>query len=619
MTRKIRLINWLSLAVFLPAVVGATVCRGISAGTDVAEIFGMPKQNATLTAAASQLPPQIHVNLAVRDSYLAGIPVLVRIEVIRDDGRVERELWNAVAALSVDNPSVILSKNQITLCNGLGSTLAVFTGSGDFKLTAKVNGMEDTRLLTDLAGELVTSVSGTLAGDPVWSGIIHVTGDVVVPASRTLTIQPGTLVLIDGVSSGSGGADIDVLGTIKSLGTAASPVTFTASDPAKAWGEIHHEHAAASAYQYTDITLAGHSPGGGHTGTGPALRSVGSKIVFDHVCLTDNAGKVMQASSGSDLTFRNCHLARSVMGPEIQGTALVFENTWITEMLAPDDSDGIYIHDQLAGQTCLMKGGVVANVNDDCVDTLGCKLTIEDQILRDAKDKGVSIYGGEVNINHCLVVGNNKAPEDPTVSTVAAKTFESSTTVVNIDHTTIVTSKVPGHSDIGIQSHNKYGVKSGTVIYNVTNSIIDATDPVNVQAPYLASDVHINYSDVFDETWTGAGNIHADPIFADPNNGDYHVNSQAGRWEPGKQAWIMDNVTSPCIDAGDPMSPIGLEPFPNGGRVNMGAYGGTAEASKSYFGEPPCETIIAGDINGDCKVDFSDFSIMTLHWLQAVE
>ena len=48
----------------------------------------------------------------------------------------------------------------------------------------------------------------------------------------------------------------------------------------------------------------------------------------------------------------------------------------------------------------------------------------------------------------------------------------------------------------------------------------------------------------------------------------------------------------------------------------MGAYGGTAEASKSYFGEPICETIVAGDINGDCKVDFKDFAFMAFHWLE---
>ena len=132
----------------------------------------------------------------------------------------------------------------------------------------------------------------------------------------------------------------------------------------------------------------------------------------------------------------------------------------------------------------------------------------------------------------------------------------------------------------------------------------------------------------------GEGNIDADPCFAgpgyweDPCNtptyrwddawvaGDYHLKSQAGRWDASEGRWMTDDVTSPCIDAGDPMSPIGLEPFPNGGIVNMGAYGGTAEASKSYFGKPLCETIMAGDINGDCEVNFLDFRLVALHWLE---
>jgi len=131
----------------------------------------------------------------------------------------------------------------------------------------------------------------------------------------------------------------------------------------------------------------------------------------------------------------------------------------------------------------------------------------------------------------------------------------------------------------------------------------------------------------------GVGNIETDPRFAesghwDPNatpndanddfwvDGDYHLKSEGGRWDPTQGRWVGDNVMSPCIDAGDPMSPIGNEPFPNGGVINMGAYGGTAEASKSYFGEPVCETIVAGDVNGDCRVDFLDFQLMALHWLE---
>lgn len=129
------------------------------------------------------------------------------------------------------------------------------------------------------------------------------------------------------------------------------------------------------------------------------------------------------------------------------------------------------------------------------------------------------------------------------------------------------------------------------------------------------STISVTYSDV-QGSWAGEGNIDADPCLVDPSNGDYHLKSQAGRWDLNSRSWIQDAVTSPCIDTGDIKSPIGLEPFPNGGIINMGAYGGTAEASKSYFGEPVCETIVAGDINGDCIVNFVDFALMAAHWLK---
>jgi hypothetical protein len=127
--------------------------------------------------------------------------------------------------------------------------------------------------------------------------------------------------------------------------------------------------------------------------------------------------------------------------------------------------------------------------------------------------------------------------------------------------------------------------------------------------------------------------IQVDPQFVDPGHwdpngtpdnpysdfwveGDYHLKSQAGRWDPVNETWAKDEVTSPCIDAGDPHSPIGPEPVPNGGRINMGAYGGTAEASKSHFGGPVCGTSLYGDFNGDCRVDLKDFALLARNWTQ---
>jgi hypothetical protein len=487
-----------------------------------------------------RVPPQNEgttLNLIVRNSYLPGIPILVRIEVLNDDGIVHRNLWDAAAILSVaDNPNVSLSTDTVAMYNGLGSALVTLTGSGSFTLTVEVNGLTASKILADWSNVPVRTTSGHLGRSQTWSGIHHITsGDFTIPAGVVLTLDPGTLVLIDGVSSGANGIDIDVAGSIQSLGTADSPVTITAYRAGESWGELHHVNAEPSTFLYTNITQAGHSPKVGHSNSGPAIRASGSAFVFDHASLTDNAGKIMYVTSGSDLTFYSCLFARSVMGPEISQTALLFENSWITDMHANDDADGIYIHGQQSGQLCTLSHCVAANIDDDGIDTLGSEVTIYDFIIRDCNDKAVSVYGGEVNINYCLIVENNKAPEDPTVATIATKTVNGATAVVNIDHSTIVSSKTPGVLDVGIQSHNKYGVTSGTIIYNVTNSIIDATDPIDVQAPYLESDIFINYSDVFGETWPGAGNINAYPIFVDEANHNYRLQD-----------------TSPCIDAGDP-------------------------------------------------------------------
>ena len=83
----------------------------------------------------------------------------------------------------------------------------------------------------------------------------------------------------------------------------------------------------------------------------------------------------------------------------------------------------------------------------------------------------------------------------------------------------------------------------------------------------------------------GPGNIDTDPLFADPLNGGFHLKSEYGRWNPAANAgaggWVYDSVTSPCIDAGDSWADYMNEPTPNGGRLNIGAYGNTNQASKS--------------------------------------
>jgi hypothetical protein len=90
--------------------------------------------------------------------------------------------------------------------------------------------------------------------------------------------------------------------------------------------------------------------------------------------------------------------------------------------------------------------------------------------------------------------------------------------------------------------------------------------------------VYNNASDDYVDV-TPNSSISDDPLFADPANFDYHLKSEAGRWDG--TTWVIDGEHSPCIDAGYLDSDFANEPAPNGNRVNIGLYGNTEYASKS--------------------------------------
>jgi len=128
--------------------------------------------------------------------------------------------------------------------------------------------------------------------------------------------------------------------------------------------------------------------------------------------------------------------------------------------------------------------------------------------------------------------------------------------------------------------HNEYGIGAyGRCQPNITSSIFWKNtngDLFQCQAKYscLGPREH-------GDGGGGEDNINLDPLFADPNNNDYHLRSQRGRYWPQHNVWVLDDVTSPCVDGGDPAADCSGERKPNGGRIDMGAYGGTAYASMS--------------------------------------
>ncbi len=108
----------------------------------------------------------------------------------------------------------------------------------------------------------------------------------------------------------------------------------------------------------------------------------------------------------------------------------------------------------------------------------------------------------------------------------------------------------------------------------------------------------------------GPGNIDNAPCFAE--NGDYHLQSAAGRWDPNSESWVIDANTSIAIDTGNPCCPLGDEPNSvQNVRINMGAYGGTSQASKTPIGWG-----LLADLNNDRTVNFVDLAEFAQRWLE---
>ena len=349
----------------------------------------------------------------------------------------------------------------------------------------------------------------------------------------------------------------------------------------------------------------------------------------------------------SDLTLQDCMFDENggLAIDSSGGTLDLFRCSFVANAGAVDSWRGLTARSCLFADNHGRVGAVDCNGEVTLVD---CQFIGNSATTRGAG--AVRAWGDTLTVSRCLFSGNSS-------SRWQGGAIDSFAEVMKLSNCAFVGNSCDGGGPGAVLSRGQvlnvlnctfadnHGLPNALVHQRGANAITRLTQcilwdgPGSFEVPSSdTAEVTVTFSDI-QGGYPGQGNFSVDPCFvergywADPDDrtleagpeepnavwvsGDYHLKSQAGHWDRADERWTFDDVTSPCIDAGDPNGPLGSEPFPNGGFVNLGAYGGTAEASRSYFGEPVCETHIAGDINGDCRVDDVDMDLMLSHWLMA--
>ncbi len=209
------------------------------------------------------------------------------------------------------------------------------------------------------------------------------------------------------------------------------------------------------------------------------------------------------------------------------------------------------------------------------------------------KGGGMQIEGGLWRIEHCEFLDNfNGSTSYDSRADVLGGGLYANGATVRLKNTVLADNMyiVPPGDKLGGGIY----LTDGTL--NVTNATIATNSVSGVHV--AAGTAEITHSILWDNgtdvvgavavTWSntrdglsGVGNMSADPLFAEVPV-DFHLKSKVGRWTPS--GWVRDLEHSPCIDSGPrKVSSVEIEPMPNGARLNLGAYGGTEQASMTLI------------------------------------
>jgi parallel beta-helix repeat protein len=398
-----------------------------------------------------------------------------------------------------------------------------------------------------------------LTRDTMWTGTYILEDTVVIPTGIVLNIEPGTEILM------KNSASLVVNGQLLAEGTESEPIRFTRFERGTAWKHIMFVDAADSRLVNCIIEYADSE--GKHQDyyePGPRTYHEAVVVLASHVdfekCIFQKLPDDSANADGDAIAvisddqdhpgeatanIRNCQFLSIGQGIHTRYSYVLVEDCYFTGKRGDNDDVDLYGESLPAP---LIKNNLFLNPqHDDMINPTKCSAVIVGNIIGGCDDHGIVLR------DKCYPVLMNNVIYDCRNAGVA---IENSCEALLVNNTIFDCGRGLRLFDLG-RWGPPYRLNPGGGTATVINCIIwncprpvTLSDSSNQQIEDKGSHITIEYSDI---------------------EGGQSSVSVSGRYST--LTWGQGN--------GDPNSDWTSEIWPHGERINMGAYGGTQEASMS--------------------------------------
>ena len=269
--------------------------------------------------------------------------------------------------------------------------------------------------------------------------------------------------------------------------------------------------------------------------------------------VTDNGGGIF-CYNNSDLIINNCVIKENTADEGGGGIhSQYFSEPIITNCVISQnhafDGGGIFSY-PWCGEVTINNCLISENSAEECGGGIclfegtftlsNCTITDNSTTVYDGG--GIFCISAIANITNTLITRNDANDWGGAISSWGESTL-------NIDSCTVINNTA---------SETSGGINIYDDSVNITNSILWNNSPQEIDVYEGGNEPTITYTDI-QGGYSGTGNINENPLFTDPNNGEYLL-----------------QTNSPCIDAGDPNSTVlrDIEGYlrPIGKGYDMGAH-----------------------------------------------